>query len=364
MTKKCLFIYKYSPKTFIYMYNHCLFMLKNKKAQWVKAMARERRSAERRERLEVTKEFLKQGLSPEEIAVQLGISANTVKQYIKEVRHIVKDEQQIVKNEQHIKNIDDEYDYVLNKINKLKAEGSSDPDTLKKFIDLGIRLLELILNKIRVGEKSGFNTKKLKQGVLPVIRGFYSAFYNTTMTSFHKTLNLPKNVKAIPPSEVKLFNEMYKKWQYKLERDDITKEDYEKFVEEIKTHDAKNKIKNMIKILRFIENNIGLKKKLKKVDKFVNNNLDEFEINRDEIDKSNVVTELMPIFGLIFNLIFPGVGTLVAGGKKRKMRGYIQLGIAICVFLMLGYFPFLIFLFGCIWIWALIDSIIILNESN
>ena len=65
----------------------------------MRAMARERRSRERRERVLRTKELLEAGKSPEQIANELGVSSATVKTYIKEAKSL---------NDSHVAQIKEE----------------------------------------------------------------------------------------------------------------------------------------------------------------------------------------------------------------------------------------------------------------
>ncbi|MDP3639941.1 MAG: hypothetical protein Q8R53_01935, partial [Nanoarchaeota archaeon] len=58
----------------------------DKKGQWAHAMARERRSQERNERVLQTYIFKKSKKTVESIARELGVSSNTIVGYLREIR--------------------------------------------------------------------------------------------------------------------------------------------------------------------------------------------------------------------------------------------------------------------------------------
>lgn len=57
----------------------------NKKGQWARALARERRSSERRERVIETCHLKNKGYSVERIAVELGVGSETIRGYLREI---------------------------------------------------------------------------------------------------------------------------------------------------------------------------------------------------------------------------------------------------------------------------------------
>ncbi len=318
----------------------------NKKGQWAHAMARERRSQERRDRLDVTKEFLKEGLTADEIAVRLGISGNTVRQYIKEVKHIADEEK-------YFEDLQKKVDKLTNERDRLNAQGNLDVQKLKKIIENGVQTLELLVKQIESYERRGINTSSIKRTMVPAIRGLYSSMYCSTMSSFDITFNDPSNKKSIPENEVSVFNSFYGRWKRKVEKGDVAKEDYEKFVEEVKVYDTPDKIKNISKILKQIEEKIGLNENLKKLDKSVNEIIQQIGIPRSEIDGSKLFY-VTPALGLIINLFVPGLGTLFSFGEQKKKNGIIQL-VLFSLGILISYIGWILIITA--WILALVDGI-------
>ena len=61
----------------------------------------------------------------------------------------------------------------------------------------------------------------------------------------------------------------------------------------------------------------------------------------------------------LLNLILPGIGTLIAGGKSKKVGGIIQ--VCLCL-IAVGLDAQFIFFIS--WIWAFVDMIIILFRKD
>ena len=74
----------------------------DKKGQYVRAWVREQRSLERTNRIRETGRMLKEKYSLEEMAVQLGVSINTVKSYIPEAKELERREKSIEKEMERI----------------------------------------------------------------------------------------------------------------------------------------------------------------------------------------------------------------------------------------------------------------------
>jgi len=66
------------------------------------------------------------------------------------------------------------------------------------------------------------------------------------------------------------------------------------------------------------------------------------------------------IIGLVLNLMFPGVGTMVIG---RVGRGILQLVLYI-IGLITSIFVVGVFIIMAVWVWAVIDSIVYLVKNN
>ena len=60
---------------------------------------------------------------------------------------------------------------------------------------------------------------------------------------------------------------MFKEWDKILTKRDVSKQDYERFVKQVKKCDSKGKLEGFAKILEQVEAMIGLRKKVQKVDK-------------------------------------------------------------------------------------------------
>jgi len=72
----------------------------------------------------------------------------------------------------------------------------------------------------------------------------------------------------------------------------------------------------------------------------------------------------LEIVGLVVNLIFPGLGTVIAATKRKEYmtQGIIQLVLEIIaiplMFLIIGFL-----IAPAVWIWALITSIMMLTKE-
>lgn len=75
----------------------------NKRGQFLRMMAREARSEERRQRIEETRKLLKSGDDINQIAVRLGVSSNTIRIYIKEIKEL----ERLEKEEEKLKKLEE-----------------------------------------------------------------------------------------------------------------------------------------------------------------------------------------------------------------------------------------------------------------
>lgn len=303
----------------------------DKKGQWARAMARERRSEERRERLGMTKELLKKGFKADDIAYKLGVSGLTVRQYIREVGHLAD-------AEQNIDTLLGRISSLLNQIRELS--NTKEVSNFKKGIRLGIDALNLMILVKKETERidAEFDSKI----AINLIEGLYSMVYSSTIASIYLTFLHEKN-KAIPSNERKEFRHYFDKYmddEHKL----ILEEDYKFFLEEAKELAERRILPNLPEVIKNIERKININKLLTQIDKEIKPILKELDLAHDDISKSGsaykkynfdilllrlrqykwynlLTTAKIPLLllGIVVMLGSPVVGLILAGGG---MTGY------------------------------------------
>ncbi len=319
----------------------------DKNGQWARQMSRDRRSQARRERLHATKEYLKQGLDRNEIAYKLGVSGNTVRQYIKEIGHVAEEEQRFESLKKKLSELQKKSEKLGNNLKSV--------EDIEKFIDIGLNKLDVMTKLYKSAKRLGYKIQDLKKGISNIIGSFYNSLYSGVILSLRATFNEKQNRASIPMEEGEYFNKYMRKWLKKAERGQILEEDYEEFVQYVKEHDGKDKIENFEKVLEKIEQEYKLKKHINTFDSKVDQYLSRIDLSREDIPtKSKSKNRL--IGSLIINLLLPGLGTLISGDEDKKKNGIIQL----VVFLV----GTSIFTFASIiaWVWALYDSIVLLKN--
>jgi predicted transcriptional regulator len=230
----------------------------NKRGQWVRAAARERRSMERRERLEATKELLKEGHSIEEIALQLNVSGNTVRQYVKEV-------QPLLEREKVMDSLESKSDALYQEMTDLGIDGARDPAVFTKWVDKSIKWCKVMADRILHFRASGVDTSEVQSSIIEAVKNLESSLYSTIIGSFHSTFNSEENKKSIPESELTQFNKYMRKWVSRAEKKNLTPEEYATFKAETAEYESPDKIANITKILKKVEDALHYEKNTNKI---------------------------------------------------------------------------------------------------
>jgi len=281
-------------------------MLKDKKGQWARAAARERRSQDRRERLGMTKELLKQGLKADDIAYKLGVSGLTVRQYIREVGHVADAEQNI--------------DTLRGRISSLKSQmnglsGKKGLSNLKHGIKLGTDALNLMIQVKQemdvIGEE--FDSKE----ILSLIEALYSCLYSTAVSSVYSSFLSEENKKEYSNEEKKEFKKYFDKWNKGL----ILEEDYNDFLELAKNLAERKVLTKLPKLIDRIEKKMSLQELVQHLDEKIKPILKEFDLSPDDIRKSGVnkkwseilisARKVLLISGLVIMIFSLGLGLIL-----------------------------------------------------
>ncbi len=252
-------------------------MLKNKRGQWAGMMARERRSQERRERLGMTKELLKQGLTADDIAYKLGISGNTVRQYIREVGHLAGAEQNI--------------DTLLGRINSLREQvkefqGSTEASSLRKFVRKNIQILNLIAEVTKQVERIGTDFTDLD--LKPVVESMYASVYSTIISSVYNTFLNEKNRNRFPLQDQERFKRYFNKWKRAIGRGLILKGDYETFLAEAQRIAKRKILVKLPSVIKAVEKKVKLKEVIGELEKESDPILKRFDLSIQDIRTSGV----------------------------------------------------------------------------
>jgi len=92
-----------------------------------------------------------------------------------------------------------------------------------------------------------------------------------------------------------------------------------------------------------------------------NNDKENKEVSEPSKENKEADSKIVKgIVGLVLNLMFPGVGTMVIG---RIGRGILQL-ILYIIGLITSIFIVGVFIIMAVWVWAVIDSVVYLVKNN
>ncbi|MBI2666816.1 hypothetical protein HYX13_04345, partial [Candidatus Woesearchaeota archaeon] len=227
-----------------------LGMLKDKRGQWGRAMARERRSQERRERLGITKEMLKQGLSADDIAYKLGVSGLTVRQYIREVGHLADIEQNVDMLQGRLQSVEEQIK---------KLSGTNNPHNFQKLIKLKANKHKL-LKQININGE-GIYEKLDSKVILNSIEEMYASIYSSIILSVWHTF-LDERNKGYSGEERDEFRKYFSKWKRATERGLILKGNYEEFLEEADNLTKKDILIKLPLLIKKVEKKVHLTKLL------------------------------------------------------------------------------------------------------
>ncbi len=320
----------------------------NRKGQWARAMARERRSQDRRDRLEVTKEYLKKGHTADEIAFQLGISGNTVRQYIKEVKPLAEEEV-------YFEKLQVKLDLLNKEMKENELEKTNGKQRINKFVNNSVEILEIYYRQIESLERRGIE-KPFTDVMKNTVREIYSSLYTSCLVSFESTFNSPANYQALDTNEIAKFNEFFKPWKRRIEskHDQIAAEDYHLFTKRLEIQEKMTNSKNFLETLKLIEKEVELENNLSKLELPVDKILNKLDIDKKEIEKSNNLSDGWLSLCMIINLVIPGLGTLIGSRRTKKQNSLIQLGV-VTIGIIIPYVGFLLIVIA--WSLALVDVI-------
>lgn len=210
-----------------------------------------KRVREELERREERKEFQKEEAR---YAVKEALEAREI---------ILKDKKKLKEFPSKIKKLSQESQRLGKEIKK-NPHSISNAD---KFIDTNLDYITTIGKLISLSNEWGINTTYLQKDLHSYLVSMYSMLFKTAITILENAFHSKENKSKISKKELKIFDDMFKEWDKILTKRDVSKQDYERFVKQVKKCDGNGKIEGFLKILERVEDMTGLRKNLQKVDK-------------------------------------------------------------------------------------------------
>jgi len=320
----------------------------NKKGQWVHAQVRDQNSAKRVQRMELTKTLAKQGISPDEIAIQIGVSGNTVRQYIRELKPIIEEELN--------------YDKLSLKLNKLLEEISklgsnlNSKKELTNFMNKYQEALKLSTELVLSAERLGWNTNNVRSNIIEVVKSGYSTLYSAIVTSVKETYSNPQNAKKIKKEEIEIIQKELSRWFNIKEKHQILKEDYKEFLEKVNILQEQENVEKLKSIVDRIIELIDLDEQIKTFEKSTKKTLTLIDEKLEDVPTSGMGMRINSfVIHILCNIFIPGLGTLIYARKQTKkiVIGILQL-----------FWIFIPQIWVIFWLWAWIYSITIRKELD
>lgn len=298
-------------------------------------------SSSRFYRIEKTKELYKQGFTSDEIAYEIGVSGNTVRQYLREVMPIIE-------KELYLESLIAECSKLMNEIQSDDSEKNS--KYLRKTIRALLKIIKLNTKIYHAKSDLNHSVDDLKDSIISSCESVFSSIYSSVIVSMTQTFNDEKNSKSISVEERDLYNKSFEKWIYLSQKEKVLEENYSDFKTKVESIDNEDGIENITSILKKVEKKFGLKSLVLMTENGITDSLNSINVSFEELNVKN------PYFykvnsGMLINLFLPGFGTLF------YFDGSLSSAIVQITFTIIGFIPNMFLFYIISWIWSLILGI-------
>jgi transposase len=238
-----------------------------KKGQWARAQSRSIRTAERLDRLQETKQLYIQGWSADRIAARLGISGQTVRQYLNEVKPIIL-------AENRISSLQKEFDHEQQLIEKINSKDKWDSAKINALFNSQYKLVQIVDEMSAAQESIGRDASGLRGSLQEIVVAMYQTLYGGIILSLHSTMQSPANRNKFSTEHQLQLTRWIDKWKAKGA---INRLDYEEFLHEAAEIQAQYKIPKLTESIHKIEHIFKLNQKVAKLDNFSSRRLPEVQ---------------------------------------------------------------------------------------